>query len=156
MQNYLHRFLTVLWLMLLGFSTLGCQSLQTDTHYSQSANKTQRQSQERHQKASRTKRTPEKYAPQRESAIPQKVYTILEYVQSKGRSPEGYVGGRRFGNYEGHLPRQDLSGQVIKYQEWDVNPKKKGKNRGAERLVTGSDRRAWYTRDHYNSFVEVK
>jgi ribonuclease T1 len=156
MQNYLHRCLTVLMLLLLGFTAFGCQPQQTDTHSSQSANKTQHRSQEGNQKNHRSKRTDEKYTQQQESAIPQKVYTVLRYVQSNGRPPEGYVGGRRFGNYEGHLPRQDLSGQAIKYQEWDVNPKKQGKNRGAERLVTGSDRRAWYTRDHYNSFTEVK
>lgn len=69
---------------------------------------------------------------------------------------DGYVGGRRFGNFEGHLPRQDLSGRRIDYQEWDVNPKVQGKNRGTERLVTGSDGRSWYTNDHYNTFIEVK
>ena len=31
------------------------------------------------------------------------------------------------------LPRRDKRGKSIKYQEWDVNPKIQGKNRGAER-----------------------
>jgi len=88
--------------------------------------------------------------------IPPSVYSVLRYIRTSGKAPEGYVGGRRFGNYEGHLPRRDLSGEAIRYQEWDVNPKVPGRNRGAERLVTGSDGRAWYTRDHYNSFVEIK
>jgi guanyl-specific ribonuclease Sa len=34
--------------------------------------------------------------------------------------------------------------------------KAEGRNRGAERLVTGSDGRAWYTGDHYRTFTEVK
>lgn len=89
-------------------------------------------------------------------AVPPKVYDVLAYVRTNGRAMPGYVGGRRFGNYENHLPRSDTDGRPIRYQEWDVNPKVKGRNRGAERLVTGSDGRAWYTRDHYNSFIEVK
>ncbi|RIV18227.1 ribonuclease [Fibrisoma montanum] len=87
--------------------------------------------------------------------IPKKVYDVLTYVRQYGRAPSGYVGGRRFGNFEGHLPRQDLSGRRIDYQEWDVNPKIQGRNRGAERLVTGSDGRAYFTRDHYNTFIEI-
>ena len=89
------------------------------------------------------------------SRIPSKVHDVLNYVRQHGRAPDGYVGGRRFGNFEGHLPRQDLSGRRINYQEWDVNPKVQGRNRGAERLVTGSDGRAYYTRDHYNTFIEI-
>lgn len=88
--------------------------------------------------------------------IPKKVLTILAYVRQTGQAQAGYVGGRRFGNFEGHLPRQDIEGRRINYQEWDVNPKKQGRNRGTERLVTGSDGKAWYTNDHYNSFTEIK
>ncbi|MEZ0543025.1 ribonuclease domain-containing protein [Fibrella arboris] len=87
--------------------------------------------------------------------IPQKVYDVLTYVRANKRAMDGYVGGRRFGNYENHLPRSDTDGKPIQYQEWDVNPKIQGKNRGTERLITGSDGRAWYTNDHYNSFKEV-
>lgn len=91
-----------------------------------------------------------------QEAIPAKVREVLAYVREHKRAPAGYVGGRKFGNYENHLPKTTPQGQRIQYQEWDVNPKKENQNRGAERLVTGSDERAWYTRDHYNSFVEVK
>lgn len=80
---------------------------------------------------------------------------MLAYVLANKQPMPGYVGGRTFGNFENHLPRSDTSGKPIKYQEWDVNPKRQGKNRGVERLVTGSDSRAWYTSDHYNTFVEV-
>jgi guanyl-specific ribonuclease Sa len=88
--------------------------------------------------------------------IPQKVYTVLAYVRANNRAMDGYVGGRRFGNFENHLPRSATDGKPIRYQEWDVNPKIQGRNRGTQRLITGSDGRAWYTNDHYNSFVEVK
>jgi len=92
----------------------------------------------------------------RKERISQKIYDVLEYVLKNKRAPDNYVGGRRFGNFEGHLPRQNLEGRRIEYQEWDVNPKKQGRNRGVERLVTGSDGRAWYKNDHYNSFTEIK
>lgn len=88
--------------------------------------------------------------------IPQKVLNILAYVRENGRAPEGYQGGRKFGNFEKHLPLKDDAGSIMKYQEWDVNPKKKGKNRGAERLITSENKRAWYTRDHYDSFTEIE
>jgi ribonuclease T1 len=90
------------------------------------------------------------------TAIPAKVYKVLEYVKKNNESPVGYVGGRVFQNRERVLASKDASGSKIKYQEWDVNPKKQGKNRGAERLITGSDGRAWYTENHYQTFVEVK
>jgi ribonuclease T1 len=92
----------------------------------------------------------------KQETIPAKVREVLTYVRANNRAPDGYVGGRKFGNYEGLLPKTTPQGQRIQYREWDVNPKKENQNRGAERLVTGSDNRAWYTRDHYNSFVEVK
>jgi guanyl-specific ribonuclease Sa len=53
------------------------------------------------------------------------------------------------------LPRQDASDHSITYWEWDVNPYT-GANRGAERLVTGSDGSAWYTSDHYATFVRIR
>ncbi|MBL7818439.1 MAG: hypothetical protein JNL70_25735 [Saprospiraceae bacterium] len=91
-----------------------------------------------------------------EGKIPAKVYRVLQYVREHGQPMEGYVGGRTFQNRERQLVVKDGSGRKIKYQEWDVNPKRNGVNRGAERLVTGSDNRAWYTKDHYQTFVEVK
>ena len=89
------------------------------------------------------------------SKIPKKVYTVLDYIRKHDRAPDGYVGGRKFGNFEKHLPLNDSNGRPARYREWDVNLKKKGKNRGAERLVT-SEEKAWYTRDHYETFEEIK
>jgi ribonuclease T1 len=87
---------------------------------------------------------------------PDKALKVLKYVRENGVAIDGYVGGRKFGNYEGLLPKNDASGKRINYQEWDVNPKVNGKNRGTERLITGSDGKAYYTNDHYRSFVEVR
>lgn len=87
--------------------------------------------------------------------IPEKAYEVWRYVKQNGRAMDGYVGGRKFGNYENRLPKKE-DGQKVNYQEWDINPKLKGKNRGAERLVTSSTGKGYFTRDHYNSFVELK
>jgi len=87
---------------------------------------------------------------------PDKALKVLKYVRENGVAIDGYVGGRKFGNYEDLLPKNDASGKRINYQEWDVNPKVNGKNRGTERLITGSDGKAYYTNDHYRSFVEVR
>ena len=65
------------------------------------------------------------------------------------------AGGFPFGNYEGKLPKKDAAGKPITYTEYDVNGYN-GKGRDAERVVTGSDGRCWYTGDHYKSFVELK
>ena len=87
--------------------------------------------------------------------VPEKALKVLKYVRDNGVAMDGYVGGRRFGNFENLLPKKDASGKRIDYQEWDVNPKTQGKNRGAERLITGSDGKGYYTNDHYRSFVLV-
>ncbi|WP_257307211.1 ribonuclease domain-containing protein [Geothrix campi] len=89
-------------------------------------------------------------------AVPAHARETLAYVRQHGYAPPGYVGGRVFGNYEGVLPRYDTRRKRIEYREWDVHLKAEGRNRGAERLVTGSDGRAWYTPDHYRTFTEVK
>ncbi len=90
------------------------------------------------------------------TAIPQKVYDVLKYIRTNHHAMEGYVGGRVFSNREKIVPETDANGNPIQYQEWDVNPKIQGQNRGAERILTGSDGRAWYTNDHYQTFTEIK
>ena len=90
------------------------------------------------------------------AAIPQKVYDVLKYIRANNHAMPGYVGGRIFTNRERIVPTEDSSGNPIRYQEWDVNPKVQGQNRGTERILTGSDGRAWYTNDHYKSFEEIK
>ncbi|MFM8931982.1 MAG: ribonuclease domain-containing protein [Gemmataceae bacterium] len=44
----------------------------------------------------------------------------------------------------------------MRYREWDVNPLRPGLNRGAERLITGSDGSAHYTLDHYDTFKKIR
>jgi guanyl-specific ribonuclease Sa len=88
--------------------------------------------------------------------VPEKVALVLKHVDDNGRAPQGYVGGRTFANREKRLPRSDKAGRPIRYREWDVNPKVRGRNRGAERLVTGSDRSAYYTADHYRTFIKIR
>jgi ribonuclease T1 len=90
------------------------------------------------------------------AGVPAKVGMVLKYIDGHNRPPEGYEGGRMFGSFEGLLPKKDARGRPLKYQEWDVNPKVTGKNRGPERLVTGSDGSAYYTADHYKSFIKIR
>ena len=62
---------------------------------------------------------------------------------------EGYcIGGDRFGNYEGKLPKNNGT-----YYECDVNYS--GGFRGAERLIFTKDGQIWYTGDHYNTFQKL-
>jgi ribonuclease T1 len=91
-----------------------------------------------------------------DNSIPQKAFDVLRYIRSHNHSMDGYEGGREFSNREKIVPQADGSGRAIQYREWDVNPKIRGQNRGAERILTGSDGRAWYTNDHYQSFTEIK
>ena len=89
----------------------------------------------------------------------QKVLAVLEVIDRTGQAPSGYRGGTQFMN-DGRdggevLPRTDADGKPVTYWEWDVSPYT-GANRGTERLVTGSDGSAWYTNDHYDSFVRIR
>jgi len=90
----------------------------------------------------------------------EKAYSTLEHIDQYGTHPPGFKGGRTFKNLgrngEEKLPEFDSAGNPITYQEWDVNPYVKGVNRGAERLVTGSDGSARYTTDHYTSYVQIR
>jgi len=92
--------------------------------------------------------------------IPRAAWTTLEYVKRTGQPPPNQVGGRRFGNYgrggEQKLPVRGAQGWRIDYREWDIHPRQPGRNRGPERLVTGSDGRAWYSADHYCTFTEMR
>jgi ribonuclease T1 len=92
----------------------------------------------------------------KKAKAPQHVLDVLEYVKQNGKAPKGFVGGRNFQNRENRLPKISNQGAKIKYQEWDVFEKEQGKNRGVERLITGSDKSAWYTKNHYKSFVRVE
>ena len=88
--------------------------------------------------------------------FPEKVMRVLAHVDNKGEAMPNYEGGRNFLNVERNLPKLDQNGKRVKYREWDVNPLMRGVNRGAERLVTGSDGKAYYTSDHYKTFRRIR
>ncbi|MEV6771445.1 ribonuclease domain-containing protein [Nocardia sp. NPDC051030] len=99
-------------------------------------------------------------APSRVAGVPDRVYATLAEIDA-GRWPDsanapGTKGGDTWMNRSRTLPTQDSDGKRITYQEWDVNPKKRGQDRDAERIVTGSDGSAWYTSDHYGTFTRIR
>ena len=59
------------------------------------------------------------------------------------------IGGDRFGNYEGRLPK--VKGRT--YYEADCWYT--GGKRNAFRLIWSGDGHYWYTEDHYNTFTEL-
>ncbi|MET8797319.1 ribonuclease domain-containing protein [Nocardia sp. NPDC004568] len=94
------------------------------------------------------------------AGVPDRAYTTLVEIDA-GRWPDsanapGTKGGVPFRNREGRLPAADSAGKAVEYREWDVNPKKPGQSRDAERIVTGSDGSAWYTGDHYDTFTRMR
>jgi len=62
-------------------------------------------------------------------------------------APGKCIGGNRFGNYEGLLPKKD--GRT--YTECDIDTLG-AKSRGAKRIVFSNDGLVYYTDDHYESF----
>ena len=75
----------------------------------------------------------------------EKVWAVLNRIDTKGSPLPGYKGGSVYKNERGLLP--ETSG--VTYREWDVNPKIPGQSRDLERIITGSDGSAYYTFDHY-------
>lgn len=59
------------------------------------------------------------------------------------------IGGDRFGNYEGLLPKA----KGRKYTECDVNYE--GGYRGGERIIFSNDGLIYYTDDHYQTFTQL-
>lgn len=147
----------ILFILLLASQTLlGCRQANKQESYKAAEPTTQQAEQKENKKDRKSDEKDSDYQSNKQSKIPQKVYEVLKYIKENGVAPEGYVGGRKFGNYEKLLPQKDDNGRRINYQEWDVNPKQQGRNRGAERLVTGSDGRAYYTKNHYKTFIEIE
>lgn len=154
MNTFLRNTLLVVGLISQIF--LGCRQTQKQESYKTAESSTQQSGQKETKADRKTEQESTDYQSDKRGKIPQKVYEVLKYIKENGTAPEGYVGGRKFGNYEKLLPQKDENGRRINYQEWDVNPKQKGRNRGAERLVTGSDGKAYFTKNHYKTFIEIK
>lgn len=73
--------------------------------------------------------------------------------QTKGTldkvAPGKSIGGDRYGNYEGRLPKK--SGRI--WQECDIDYVKG--NRNAKRIVFSNDGLIYYTGDHYKNFIKL-
>jgi guanyl-specific ribonuclease Sa len=82
--------------------------------------------------------------------IPPRVFEVYRYALEHHAPPAGHIGGRVWHNREKKLPRGG------KYHEFDVNPKVRGRNRGAERVIIDYNTgRGWYTSDHYRTFISI-
>jgi RHS repeat-associated protein len=95
-----------------------------------------------------------------ESNVPDAAKNVVDYASRKnGAAQPGYKGGKTFENDSrvgGQvLPQKDVSGNPISYREYDINPNVPGQ-RGTERVVIGSNGKAYYTEDHYATFTEIK
>ena len=87
---------------------------------------------------------------------PQEAYDTYYYAQThNGAPPLGQKGGSVFNN-DGRNGSQVLPYSSGPYREYDIYPKVIGVNRGSERIVIGADASAWYTPDHYISFIKME
>lgn len=84
------------------------------------------------------------------SALPAEAAKTWQLIESKGPFPYPRNDGVTFENREKRLPQQK-SGY---YKEYTV-PTPGSPDRGARRLVTGSEKEVFYTGDHYSTFVVV-
>ena len=77
----------------------------------------------------------------------------LGWVSNKGNlwdvTDKMSIGGDKFGNYEGLLPKKDGR----QWYECDVNYN--GGYRGSERILYSNDGLIYYTDDHYESFTQL-
>lgn len=100
--------------------------------------------------ATATDRSPTATPIRQEQAAPQKARDVFAQIRARHGEPvPGYVGGREFQNREHRLPPG-------RYREYDVNPRIRGRSRGAERIVIEQDTGvAYYTGNHYRTFMPL-
>ncbi len=97
---------------------------------------------------------------QTQTELPEHAVTVRDYAKNNnGNAQPGFKGNARFSN-DGRgggqiLPEYDKAGNKITYSEYDVYPFKKGVNRGTERVVIGTDGNAYYTYNHYLTFIKM-
>ena len=90
------------------------------------------------------------------SSIPKTAWNVLSYLKGNNwHPPEKYRGGKTFAN-DGRENSQILPSDGAPYREYDIYPKVKGIDRGSERIVIGSNGTAWYTPNHYVSFIRME
>ena len=82
----------------------------------------------------------------KESALPAEAQRTLELIAKGGPYPYDRD-GINFGNFEGVLPKK----RGGYYQEFTV-PTPGSRDRGARRIIVGSEHEKYYTPDHYKSF----
>ena len=81
---------------------------------------------------------------------------VLEHLKNnKMHPPKNYKGGRIYEN-DGRNGGQKLPDEGAPYREYDIDPKLPNVKRGTERIVVGSDGSAWYTPDHYKTFLNME
>jgi guanyl-specific ribonuclease Sa len=88
--------------------------------------------------------------------VPSSALDVLREIDRRGSAPAGYRGGDVWENRGTPLTPTDVAGNPITYQEFDVHPYSPVVNRGAERIVVGSDGSVYYTDDHYTSFIRIR
>lgn len=84
------------------------------------------------------------------SKLPAEAAKTWKLIEAKGPFPYPRNDGVTFENREKRLPQQK-SGY---YKEYTV-PTPGSPDRGARRIVTGSEKEVFYTGDHYSTFVVV-
>ena len=95
------------------------------------------------------------------AAIPRHAEQTLQAIRNNNANagPAGYRGGGTFQN-DGRgngqvLDKVKPDGTPITYKEFDVHPYTPGVSRGSERIVVGTDGKAYFTNDHYKTFIEM-
>jgi guanyl-specific ribonuclease Sa len=84
------------------------------------------------------------------SKLPAEAGKTWKLIEAKGPFPYPRNDGVTFQNREKRLPAKD-SGY---YKEYTV-PTPGSPDRGARRIITGSEKEVFYTGDHYSSFIVV-
>jgi ribonuclease T1 len=81
--------------------------------------------------------------------LPKEARTTLNLIRAGGPFPYS-KDGSTFGNREGQLPQRRRG----YYQEYTVQTRA-SRDRGAKRIVAGSEGEYYYTEDHYRTFRRI-
>ena len=85
------------------------------------------------------------------SELPPEASETLLLIRRGGPFPYPHKDGSTFGNFEKRLPPRARG----YYHEYTVKTPG-SRNRGARRIVSGSDNEYYYTDDHYRSFRRIR
>lgn len=87
--------------------------------------------------------------------IPRAAYTALLYYQLHKEAPPGFNGIKEFRSSKSGLPEIDQNGKPVAYIESDIFPVVPNINRGNQRIIVSNDGTAYFTPNHYQSFIEI-